>query len=287
MTLISAAIHKHQAFIATDSRTTNLTTGEIHSEDTAKSMMIDTKDGKILIGYTGTAQIDDVDTLYWITDILSKIGIKGKTMRELFIALNEELKNTFGNLAGGALGLPAPSLVIVIAGWQSGNNRYPLLLELSNILGFDKNGKSVTSHEFSQTQPALMPNGTGVHIAGDMRTTNSTEFKRKKKAIQKLLNQNSNKLDSFIESSIADLIITAAQDVRSKTINDQVITARIGKKSQGLEAGYYPNNASVKSYPGYVDGNIAISGVKIYNDPIEGGRTVIGGNGKFPVKIHD
>lgn len=72
MTLIASAIHKHQAFLAIDSRLS--AGGEPVEEDAIKCAHITSVEGKLLIGFTGLAEVNGKPTIDWILDQLSDVS---------------------------------------------------------------------------------------------------------------------------------------------------------------------------------------------------------------------
>lgn len=283
MTLIAAAIHKHGALISTDTRLTENGTGVSVNENTGKSAFLDCGDGRVLVGFTGLAEINNLGTIDFIIHKLSDIDLSSKSITEVTEKIQNELSQSFRFIFGGH---KVPALVIVFAGWQNGEARHPRVFKISNITHYE-GGIACADVEFHVHTAEILPDRTLLVIDGDLRATSSKPFKTQQKKIGKILRRHTNKLDETTMRELAKLIDIASTDQASTTINDRIMVSRLKRNGGGIEYKFFPESSDY-ILPSFVNENIAVTGLTVRNDPIVGGNTVVGGNGSnFPFRTDE
>ena len=273
MTLIAAAIHKHGVLMATDTRLTENETGVSANENTVKSAFLECTEGRVLVGFTGIAEINNQGTIDYIIHKLSDFDLGSKTIAEVIKKIRDELSQTFSFIFGGH---KVPALVVVVAGWENGEARHPRVFKVSNITHYE-GGTACADIVFHVSKLEVSPDHTLLVIDGDMRATLSKPFKVQQKRIGKILRQHSNKLDDTTMNELAELIEIASVDAASTTINDRIMVSRLKRSGGGIEYKFFPDSPSY-ILPSFVNGNMAVTGLEVHNDPIVGGTTIVGDN---------
>lgn len=270
MTLIVSGIHKHQAFLAIDSRLSD-SSGPVE-EDAIKCAHIVCSEGKLLLGFTGLAEINDDPTMNWVLKQLSEVELGKMTANQTLEFIAKKLTYYFQQ----TFYRRPPRLIITASGWLDGKSRHPKLASVANCLDDRGNYRELGEFAFNIIGYAIPSHGASLVILGDLSATHGSEYKKTKKRVMKLLNKNTNTLDEIILDEMIQLITEASYDPASTTINARVKASRMDRKKEGIIYKTIPEESNY-SLPGFSTPSMIVSGITVRNDFVENGTTVIGG----------
>ena len=143
MTLILTAMTRRSVIQVADMRLTNVRTGKVADESTAKMVAYA---GRFVLSYAGPASMGREPTAQWMTRVLSGVQDPGEILEALAESAQRIVKRYPPNIRG---------LAVVGAGWSSEPERpRPMYLQLTN---FDF-GSGALLPRFQASRAELKPN---------------------------------------------------------------------------------------------------------------------------------
>lgn len=270
MTLIVAAFNKSQVCVSTDTQLTNLSDPSDTAE-AVKSNYFYCKDGKFLAAYTGNDVYleDGVHVSDWITNLLAPSYILQKPTADIIQAMITGLNEKYYYKRTAI-----DTLTILVVGWVFENNiAKPTLFRITNCETADAKPKA-TSKQFDVYESH---DKRGVIAKGSVKLGDSPQFDSKIKYVRKLL-----KTVSFAE--FRDTIGGALYDLNTIAhnhpewgayIGDVTMFSAIHKMGDGVDYWRFPRGQQDYMLPNFNNGTMSVKGLKVHNDPIEGGTITL------------
>lgn len=223
-----------------------------------------------MVSFTGIAEIANEFTTDWLIKQATSFNSPKHTFVELVTEFKRHLSIEFSSYFPGHV----PPLVITFAGWTDASSRHPSIYNLSNCENDDCTYRA-PDYIFSLNRHSPKPNGTLVVVRGALPATFSADFRKSKKRLEKLIAQNSNKLDAAARRVMAEMITIASNDARGHTINDQVMASILSRRNGSIDYVHIPEKTDY-ALPGFVNENLSVRGLKVTGDFVEGGTTKVG-----------
>jgi len=255
--------------MATDTQQTNTETGDILSDEVTKSLKFVCQDGQAVMSITtNLAYIDDALITDWLTDTLAGFKLSCIPFDDVVSDLVKKLEGEYNRYN------ITPKLTALLLGWKENESRCPIGLIITNA---DKITATDKRHavKFNIRPINISQNKVGVEVRGSISATKNSSCNAIMKQIVHLLNINSNKLNENIMANIARYIITASQNDSGSTIGENVVISLITRGKEYNSVRVYPDTPD-KVYPNHSTDKISITGLRVINDFVEGGETIIG-----------
>ena len=270
MTLIAAAFNKSQVCVSTDTQLTHLANPS-DTEEAVKSNYFYCKNGKFLAAYTGNDVYleDGVHVSDWITNLLAPSDIREQQTADIIRAIVTGLNEKYYYRR-----TVLDPLTILVVGWVFENNvAKPTLFKITNCETTDGKPKAAAR----QFEVHESHDKRGVIVRGSVKLGDCPQFDSKIKYVRKLL-----KIVSFTE--FRDVIGGALYDLNTIAHNHPVWGAYIGevtmfsvihKMGDGVDYWRFPRGQQDYMLPNFNNGNMSVKGLRVHNDPIEGGTITL------------
>jgi len=270
MTLIVAAFNKSQVCVSTDTQLTNLS-NPADTTEAIKSNYFYCKDGKFLTAYTGNDVYleDDVHVADWITNLLAPSDIREQHTSDIIQAMVTGLNEKYYYKQ-----TVIDPLTILVVGWVFENGvAKPTLFRITNCETADAKAKAATK----QFEVYESHDKRGVIVKGSVQLGVHPQFDSKIKYVRKLLKTVSfTAFRDTIGSSLYDLNTIAHNHPDwGAYIGDKTVYSGIHKRGDGVDAWRFPSGQKDYMLPNFNNGTMSVKGLKVHNDPIEGGSITL------------
>ena len=270
MTLVVAAFNKSQVCVSTDTQLTNLSNPADTSE-AVKSNYFYCKDGKFLAAYTGNDIYleDGVHVADWITNLLAASDIREQQVAEIIQAMVSGLNEKYYYKRAAI-----DPLTILVVGWVfEGDVAKPSLFRITNCETADAQPKTASK----QFEVYESHDKRGVIVKGSVKMGDNPQFDSKIKYVRKLL-----KTVPFadfrdtIGGALYDLNTIAHNQAEwGAYIGDKTMLSVIHKMGDGVDYWRFPSGQRDYMLPNFNNGTMSVKGLKVHNDPIEGGTITL------------
>jgi hypothetical protein len=264
MTLIAVALNKAGVCVSTDTQLTHASDGSPAGE-AIKSQYIKCKNGKFLAAYTGNDIYleDGVHVADWITNLLASSDIRD-------IEITEVIRRIINGLDEKYYYKRSPeALVILIAGWRFNGGTRLTLYRVTNCETENGQPKAPTK-QFGMFESTPKRD---IVVRGSVQPGVNNQFDGKIKHIKRLLKTISfQEFRDAIGEQLYELDLIAHNSPEwGQYIGDTTMLSIIHKVGDGVDYWRFPRGQQDYMLPNFNNGTMSVRGMRVHNDPIEGG----------------